>query len=255
MTRFLPTPRDRRLFTALHVHTRLTGRQVRRWFFHKNGDLVAPQTVHARLRKLVEAGYVDAFTLDAGHGAGPYAYGLTTRGAALLGLKVQPHRHPGPVWHQLEVADCHIVLEEALRRRGGRIVEWVGEAQLRALIRRKAWPVPDALFHWRTRNREGAVLLEWDRGSETLAVLTAKLERYVAYSRGRGHRELLPGLGLRPRLVIVAGRHRARRLVAFLRQHPVGTTVLVGVTENALHDPLHANWWRSEPDALGALDR
>jgi hypothetical protein len=146
-------------------------------------------------------------------------------------------------------------MDEALQRRGGRVLEWVGEPQLRSLIRGKTRPVPDALVHWRRRRREGTFFLEWDRGTEVLATLTAKLGRYAAYARSRGHRQLLPGLGLRPRLVIVASPTRAHRLVTFIRQHPIGLTVLVGVPQDALHDPLQLSWSRSDLDSLGSLER
>lgn len=251
----MPTPRDRRLFEALRVHTHLTAGQVRRLFFCKHGGFAAPQVVNVRMRKLMDAGFVSAVRLDHGHGAGPYAYTLSLAGRALL-LGVPQRRRrlsSGPPWHDLEIADFRVALEEALHHRGGRVVEWVGEPQLRSLIRGRDLPVPDALVHWRLRDREGAFFFEHDRGSEPLATLTGKVGRYANFFRRRGHRRLLPGLGLRPRLAIVLPGTRAARLIRALRERDMPMTVLIGNQDNILHDPLARTWWRSDRNVLAGL--
>ncbi len=222
-------------------------------FFRKNGSTAAPQTVSARLRRLTNAGYLSAVVIDRGRGSGPYAYALSSLGYQALGLRVSTRPPGGPVQHDLEVADFRIALEYALRPHGGRLVEWLGEPQLRGLIRKRNMPVPDALVHWKLRTREGAFFLEHDRGTETLATLTAKLEKYAGFWKARSHRLLLPGLGLRPRLIILVGSARSRRLVTFLEQHPVGTTVLVGVYGHVLDQPLGRIWWRSDLRDFGSL--
>ena len=253
-TRSLPTPRDRRLFEALRVHSHLSTGQIRRLFFRKNGSTAAAQTVSTRLRKLVDAGYLTTVVVDRGRGAGPYAYALSLAGKALLGATSRRGRpSTGPVWHDLEVAEFRVVLSETLQRRAGRIIEWVGEPQLRALIRQPAAPIPDALVHWRLRDREGTFLLEWDRGTETLAVLTAKLSRYTSFLRSHGHQRLLPGLGLRPRLVIVTSRSRAGRLQVHVQKHPLPVTVMIGADREVLGDPLMRVWWRSDTEGPGTL--
>ena len=193
-----------------------------------------------------------------GRGSGPYAYALTAQGRAVITSSSRTHRSGvvGPVWHQLEIADFRVRLQKAVEAAGGALIEWRGEPLLRSLlVGRSGWLVPDALVHWRLISAEGTLLLEWDRGSETLAILTMKLARYENYWRARGHRELLPGLGLRPRLaIVVRSRERAARLIQWIarRLHKL-STILVGVAEGVLGDPLGAIWWRSDTGHAGAL--
>src|SRR3990170_4300121 len=217
--RFLPTPRDRLIFESVHTHGRLTADQIRRLLFRKpHGELPSRQAVNA------------------GHGAGPYAYGIAARGLAALGLASAVRRRTStrPVWHQLEIAEFRVRLQHALQAHGGALAEWLGGGSLRSLlVGRRGLPVSDALVHWSLPGLEGTFLLEWDRGSESLAILVAKLERYAGYWRSRGHRELVPGLGLRPRLaVVVMTGERRDRLVRWLLERPAqrpSSTILVGL--------------------------
>jgi hypothetical protein len=257
--RFLPTPRDRAVLLAVRTLTRMSGGQIRRLFFRSiTGRLASPQTVNARLRRLTDVGYLDVVIIDRGHGAGPYAYGLGPHGAALLDSAPFPRRRagPGPVWHYLEIAELRVRLEEQLRVAGGTLVEWLGDSALRALLRgERGWPVPDAVVHWQLRGREGVFLLEWDRGTESLAVLVAKLRKYGSYARSRGHRQLLPGLGLRPRLAIVVGDQRHARLLRYLRESRFlpNLTIAVGAVSEVTRDPFGRSWWRSDMDGPGSL--
>ena len=252
--RQLPTPRDQRVLTALRVHTHLTARHVRLLFFRKNGGHAAPQVVNVRLRKLIDGGFITALRVDYGRGAGPYAYSLSLAGRALLGVSARRGRPAAsPVWHDIEVADFRVALEDGLHRRGGRLVEWIGEPQLRSLIRQRDFPVPDGLVYWRMRDREGALLLEDDRGTEPLSALTTKLERYEAWFGKRGHRGLLPGLGLRPRLAIVLPEKRAVRLIHVLHDRKISLTVFVGSRDSVLLQPLARIWWRSDRAELSGV--
>ena len=259
--RFLPTPRDRLILESIYTHGRLTADQIRRLLFRKpHGELPSRQAVNARLRKLVDHAYLEPLVVNAGHGAGPYAYGIAARGLAALGLASAVRRRTStrPVWHQLEVAEFRVRLQHALQARGGALAEWLGESSLRSLlVGRRGLPVSDALVHWRLPGREGTFLLEWDRGSESLAILVAKLERYAGYWRSRGHRELVPGLGLRPRLaVVVMTGERRDRLVRWLLERPAqrpSSTILVGLAERVLCAPLGRSWWRSDTTILETL--
>lgn len=257
----MPTPRDRLVLEAIRTHGRLTREQIRRLFFRRpTAGLISRQAVNARLHKLVSLGVLEAVVVNGGHGSGPYAYGLGPLGKRLLtSMSRSPRgRAVGAVWHLLEVAEFRVRLQEDLATSGGELVEWVGEAALRSLFfQRKDWPVPDALVHWRIQGREGTFMLEWDRGTETLAVLTAKLSRYLTFWRMRGHRETLPGLGLRPRLVIVvASAERVSRLrdwlVSVSGKGPMGT-VLLGFSKEVLAVPLGQTWWRSDTGKTGRL--
>jgi hypothetical protein len=117
--------------------------------------------------------------------------------------------------------------------------------------------VPDAAIHWRLHGREGTFLLEWDRGSESLGILASKLRRYVTYWRARGHKELLPGLGLRPRLaVVLTSRTRADRLVRWLGDHTASlryATILIAPADVIQVSPLARVWWRNDTSTTGAL--
>ena len=257
----MPTPRDRRILEAVRVHQRLTREHIRRLFFRRqDGGLASPQAVNGRLRKLVAPGYLEPLVVNGGHGAGPYAYGLGVAGRIFLrGMAASAKTTAaGPVWHQLEIAEFRVRLEEELNRRRGEVVEWLGEPVLRKLLLGKGGsPVPDGLVHWRLGGVEGTFYLEWDRGSESLAILTLKLRKYFHSWRARGHRELLPGLGLRPRLVIVVpSRERGRRLVEWLgskMSHQSPATTLIGIADDILKQPLGQTWWRSDSRAPGKL--
>jgi len=261
LLRFLPTPRDRLILETVRIHSRLTADQIRRLIFRKrDGSLVSTQAVNLRLRKLVSNLYLDPVVVDSGVGTGPYAYGLGLRGAGLFATpRAHRSRGSGPVWHSLEIAEFRIRLQSALEAKDGVLVEWVGEAMLRSiLIGRSGWPIPDALVHWRLAGKEGTFVLEWDRGSETLATVVLKLRRYSNYWRQRGHKELAPGLGLRTRLAIVLRTMERRdRLVRWLLEHSglsLHTTILIGHADAIQANPLGPGWWRSDTKAPGRLE-
>jgi hypothetical protein len=259
--RFLPTPRDRLILEAVRTHGRLTADQIRRLLFIKpHGGLASRQATSARLRRLVDHSYLEPLVVNAGHGTGPYAYGIASQGLAVLGVAAAVRRRTStrPVWHQLEVAEFRIALQRALQSREGALAEWLGESVLRSLlVGRRGLPVSDALVHWRLPGREGTFLLEWDRGSESLAVLAAKLGRYGGYWRSRGHRALIPGLGLKPRLaVVVRTEERRDRLVRWLLERPAqrpSSTILIGLAERVLRSPLGRSWWRSDTTTTQTL--
>lgn len=257
--RFLPTPRDRRILEAVRTHGRLTSQQIRRLFFrHADGDLATLQAVNLRLRRLVEGRYLEVVVVDRGRGAGPYAYGLGTAGRALLHRLASGKRASSSkaVWHLLEVGEFRVELELALLRNGEQLAEWMGESALRGILSgRHGWSIPDALVHWRYHQREGVLFLEWDRGSESLPLLTRRLDRYATYWRARGHRELLPGLGLKPRLaVVVSTPERAQRLVRWLSDRGrLPYTVAVGLADEVTRTPLGPVWWWSDTGQMGRL--
>jgi Replication-relaxation len=161
--------------------------------------------------------------------------------------------HPGPIRHDLQVAEFRVNLELGLEERDGRLVEWVGEGDLRSLLRGSNAPRPDGLAHWQLDGREGAILIEYDSGTEPFAALTAKLNRYTTWLREGSHRGLLPGLGLRPQLAFVAPRTRAARLVAHFAFHAPPTTTSVGIDDEVVDHPLSRRWWRSHTRNLGSI--
>ena len=232
----------------------MTAFQLRRLFFGVSGDrLAAPQTVHARMRRLVDLRYVDIQVLDGGRGSGPYAYGLTARGLRVLGAPVRRRGHPGPIRHDVLVAELRVNLELGLRAAGGELREWVGEPDLRSLLHGVTAPRPDGLAHWRLGRREGVIAFEVDTGTEPFATLVAKLPRYAKWFRSGNHRELVPGLQLRPRLAFVAPRARASRLVRHLAVLASPPLVFVGIDEEVIPEPLAPRWWRSDEQRLSVL--
>ncbi len=255
--RFLPTPRDRLILEAIRTHGRLTMQQIRRLFFRRpDGRLASVQATNARLLKLSLNELIAPAVVSTGRGSGPYAYALTSAGLATLGASARGRATGGPVWHALELAEIRVRLQEELEQRGGSLAEWRGDDALRALLRRsRGAPMPDALVHWRLLRSEGVFLLELDRGSESLAVLTGKIRRYDALFASHAHRELLPGLGLRPRLAIaVAGAGRKARLVAWLAaRRPERFTVAIAVLGDVLDHPCGGVWWRGDLRDEGSL--
>ncbi len=233
--------------------------QIRRLFFRKpEGALASLQAVSARLKKLVDSGFLATLAVEAGNGSGPLAYGLGPLGRTQLGeARSIPPAPVGPIWHYLEVAEFRIRFQEMLEAYGGRLGEWLGEQRLRSLLAgHKNRPVPDGLAHWRFPDREGTLLLEWDRGTESLAVLTRKIRSYQDFWQSRLYAQVLPGLGLRPRLaLIVKSSERANRIVHWLlgeRDLHLGT-ILIGTAETVLEDPLGSPWWRSDTREFGGL--
>ncbi len=249
-----PTPRDLAIFAALRTHRRLLASQLRRLFFRgQDGYLATSQTVHGRLRRLIDLGYLDVVRLDRGRGSGPYAYGLTPRGLRSVGAPSRRRGHPGPLWHDITVAELRLNLELGLADAGGELVEWVGEQDLRSLLHGVQAPRPDGLAHWRLDGREGVVLFEVDAGTEGFALLTAKAQRYAAWLRSGRHRELVPGLQLRPRVAFIAPRARAARLVVTLSARRNQTIVFVGVDTEVVPKPLDHRWWRNDARRLVGL--
>jgi len=195
---------------VVRTHGRLTSQHVRRLFFRRpDGQFATIQAVNTRLRKLAAAGYLESAVVDGGHGSGPHAYGLGPNARLFFQrLSAAPRSGAfGPVWHALEIAEFRVRLQEELEGHGGRLLEWIGEPAIRALVLgRRGWPVPDAFVHWQLRDREGTFLLEWDRETESLAIVVQKLQRYAAFWRAHGHRQFLPGL-----FAAATARHHCRQ--------------------------------------------
>jgi len=249
-----PTPRDEQILLAIATHTYLTANHIRSLFFRHGRVFTARQTVGVRLRRLRETGYLTAVLVDGGRGAGPYAYGLTPQGEAMIGIKPKDRRgRQSAPRHALEVADLRVALELALDGTPGGLVSWTGERELRALTK-PGDPVPDGLIHWQLRGREGLVAVELDRGTESFSTLVRKLDVYDSWWRKRRYRTLVAGLGLKPRLAVVAGETRARQLAGYIaRSRPFGGTIAVAPAHVVLAQPLGRSWWRSDVNALERL--
>lgn len=241
-TRFAPTPRDLQILAALHSHRRMTASQIRRLFFRQDHeDFAAIQTVHARLRRLQDLGYIDSLVVDRGRGSGPLAYGLTPAGRAAIGAMPRRRGHPGPLQHDLQMAELRVNLELGLQACGGRLIEWVGEGELRSILKSDRGPKPDGMTHWELDGHRGFILWELDLGTEPFGQLAAKLPAYERWFRERGYRRLVEGMEVRPQLALIAPHGRCIRLAAALRPaRPL--TALVGRFDEVLAAPLRPRW-------------
>lgn len=250
MNRTLPTPRDERIFRAIAAHTCLTAQHVRRLFFSDGHHVATLQTVNARLRRLVDARYLERQVLDGGRGAGPYVYRLTTSGAALIGISPSRSRgRPGSPRHALIVADFRVVLERDLVTEGGSL-EWIGEPELRRV--RPQPPIPDGIAFWRLHGRQGVLAVEVDLGTESFAVLQRKLDGYSEWWRTRRYRCFAP-MALKPRLALLCPAGRAIRLITITERIRAAGTIAIAPIAVATSSPLRQSWWRSDRSGVTAL--
>lgn len=250
MNRTLPTPRDERIFRAIAAHTCLSAQHVRRLFFSDGHHEATLQTVNARLRRLVDARYLRRQMLDGGHGAGPFVYRLTTSGAAVIGVPPSRGRDgPDAPRHALAVADFRVSLERDLIAEGGSL-EWIGEPELRRV--RSQPPIPDGVALWRLNGRQGVLAVEVDLGTESIATLQRKLDRYGEWWRARRYRGVAP-TGLKPRLALLCPPGRAIRLINITERIRAAGTIAIAPIALATSSPLRQSWWRSDRSGVAAL--
>jgi Replication-relaxation len=168
------TSRDRKILRAVGACQVLATGQVHRWHFLN----VSLNMAQKRLRKLVEAGYLDALETK-----------VCTDNLLVLGkegqLELQQHgwnvelkkELPRDLAHHMGVVDMRIAIERGL--------EHMPALQLRYFyaywqLGRFAWSypvIPDAIFSVRNAYTAQAAL-EFDRKTETLGVFAQKLLQY-----------------------------------------------------------------------------
>ncbi len=176
MTRL--TDRDRRILRAVGACQVLGTSQVHRWHFLN----VSLNMAQKRLRRLVEAGYLDAVETRV---RADNLLVLGKEGQRELqrqGWSVEPKRDlprdlPRDLAHHMGVVDMRIAIERGLER--------MPELKLRYFyayweLGRFAWPhpvIPDAILSVRNAYTAQAAL-EFDRRTETLGVFAQKLLQY-----------------------------------------------------------------------------
>jgi hypothetical protein len=277
----LPTPRDKAIILAVYTHGHLSREQVRRLFFRKEAGkgsaaLASVQATGARLRRLAKAGYLIRAARRVMQGSGQYLYTLGPMGVRLLSLEYRIQARIAsvrevpsgflPLNHTIEVADFYIALKEALELLelgDGAILTWLGERE--AAFRfyhqgRKRMIAPDAYCLWSRAGKASSFFLEWERGTQGLVVLAAKLDGYDAYYTRRGYLEHLGEVGLTPRLVFVFPQERrAREFRGWLDRHinrgrwRFLPTILVGVRLRVLGEPLGKVWGKPGAGGLVSL--
>lgn len=228
--RLPPTPRDREILKDVVRHRQMTREQIRRLHFVEDGRRASIQTACRRLKILIQRDYLTRIRLPAIEGSGPYVYHpgkaavalLDQEGRRLLGRDGKGHRirSIAGLSHALEVVDFYIAFKESLEDRGGKIISWLGESEVRYHFvhhGRRLLLSPDGYCLWALEEKEGSFFLEWDRGTENMSRFSQKLRRYEEYYRSLSYQDHLGEVGLRPRIIIVApDQRRETKLIKWI---------------------------------------
>ncbi|MGH3200553.1 MAG: replication-relaxation family protein [Streptosporangiaceae bacterium] len=195
------TGRDRHLVRLVGEHRVLTTGQLAALGF---GSLT---TARHRLAVLVRIGLLRRFRPHPPTGSAPWHYVLGPVGAALLGAEDRDERR----WAPQARADRQLGLERSprlgqmtgrnwfvaararhAREHGGELAEWLNEADTAARYEyaavrsddRARLPRPDGAGTWAEDGQTVSFWLEFDTGTEHLAVLAAKLDGYAVLAGG-----------------------------------------------------------------------
>ena len=189
------TDRDREIAIAVHRHRVLLARHIADMFFStRKRGLV-------RLRTLADLGVLDRFRILARTGEpNEYHYVLGRVGASIVAAEhggdpdAAARRWRGDtalvlargqrLAHAIGISGFYAGLAAEARQGRGRLAEWMTEAESarwsEGVVR------PDGLGVWAEDGREVEFFLEYDRGTETLARLAAKLDGYRRFEEERG---------------------------------------------------------------------
>lgn len=195
------TDRDRDLVRLVAVHRVLTTGQIAALSF---GSIT---TARHRLSVLVRLGLLRRFRPHLPAGSAPWHYVLGPVGAALLGVEDRDQKR----WLPHVRADRQLALERSARlshmtgrnwffvaltrharEHGGDLAAWLNEADTaarceHAVVRvddRGRVPRPDGAGTWAEDGQAVSFLLEYDTGTEHLAVLAGKLDGYAVLAAG-----------------------------------------------------------------------
>jgi hypothetical protein len=183
------TDRDRAILRLVGEHRVFTIHQLAQAFFHSH------DRAEHRLRELTQARVLVRFRPQRRHGEGsaPFHYVLGPAGAAVLAAErgIEPRRlgyrqdkalaiaHSQRLAHVVGVNGFFTALAGYARQQraqGARLAVWWSERHCAdrwgRLVR------PDGYGRWREGHREVDFFLEYDRGTEPLERLTAKLHAY-----------------------------------------------------------------------------
>ena len=223
------TDRDRLICELLWEHRVLTTKQIAEIAFD-NVDLAEHRLVSLHRHRVV-----DRFRPRTETGSAPFHYVLDEMGASIVaadrGLDItklgfrreralaQAHRQR--LAHTLGVNGFFAALTGVARRRPGcELLAWWSERQCA-----DRWaPVvyPDAYGHWREDGSEVDFFLEYDRGTEVVDRVAAKLD---------GYRELAATTGIRTPLLVWLerpGREASVRRALTEATFPIATAAPVG---------------------------
>jgi hypothetical protein len=199
------TDRDRELTRLVARHRVLSTDQLAALRF---SNLT---TARHRLSVLVRLGVLRRFRPRREPGSAPWHYVLGPVGAAMLGQEDRDEKK----WLPQARADRQLALERSqrlghmtgaswffvalarhAREDGGELAEWLNEAETVTGFDdltgwadiRSRFPNPDGAGTWAQDGRQVRFLLEYDTGSESLAVLSGKLDGYQALAEAAATR-------------------------------------------------------------------
>jgi hypothetical protein len=225
------TERDRQIAMDCFEHHVLTTSQIKRLHFTNTRAATARLNVLYRLRVL------DRFrpSLPRGQGTAPYHWILDEGGALIVAAERDVQRaklgwqHTVAVrvatspklTHHLEVNEFVVRLAVEAQAAGGVLAEWYGERTLHGFFNGKL--IPDSYAVLRLHDRASLhVLVELDRGTETLERLRAKAEHYDRKLRYRPWREVDPIV-----LFVVPSERRAHTVTSTLAETSPSLAVIV----------------------------
>jgi Replication-relaxation len=220
---------------------------------YKPGCLKA---VKARLKILVDHGYVQHDTIPTKNFRAPYYYTLTNKGARYLagiGLDTndafraskEVNKHALFVEHALELND--VIIAAALLKGTGTgfyLHNFVHERTLRRRPYKATWRVngrqetasliPDALlnFHYSDGQRQirFPVLLEHDRGTEQQQHFRQRIRAYIAFLRAGAQRDLFGAQAVTIAFTTFAGDVRLAQMRQWTRQEIAHYDAAIGQT-------------------------
>jgi hypothetical protein len=225
------TERDRQIALDCVEHHVLTSSQIKRLYFSDT------RTVTARLDVLYRLRVLDRFrpSLPRGRGTAPYHWILDEAGALIAAADRDVERsnlgwqHTVAVGvatspklaHHVEVNEFIVRLAVEAARAGGCLSEWYGERTLYRFLGGKLIPDSYAVLSLPDQPQLH-VLVELDRGTETLERLRKKAERYEQTLRWETWRKVDPLV-----LFVVPSERRARTVTDTLAGMSPSLAVIV----------------------------
>jgi hypothetical protein len=185
------TARDHRIVEMVATLHLVSGRQILRahWPEASEADARAARRTLVRLTRERVLARLDRRVGGLGRGSEAWTYALDTGGQRLLSTgHARRPRLPSPaMWaHVLAGSEVYVRLVESLRSSGRHLDLWQGEpACWRRFTGPRGEPVilkPDAFVRVTGRGFTDVAFVEIDTGSQSRAVIRAKLAAYRAYA-------------------------------------------------------------------------
>ncbi|WP_160051524.1 replication-relaxation family protein [Nocardiopsis sp. FR26] len=183
-------PRDLQVVGGVHDHKVMTTEHLHRLYFPGVGE----RSVRHRLLRLHGYGLLDRFRPLSLRGSSPHHWVLGSAGARLLarerGAEAVSYRFERAagvadsprLGHMLGLVDCLVAFTVAARKEpGAELVQWLTEAG--CTQRWGRYVRPDGYVRWEEQGTQAHVFVEYDTGSETLAMVRDKMTGYADLAR------------------------------------------------------------------------